>query len=305
MKKEINDIQLMSVEARAEQKKKEVSCLPLSIIFLICLGIGIYYWFVDEVIFDYYSILPFWGFVCFTAIGIVLDIIISWIYSIYWSDYNKIIEEANKEIEKIIKYGNCNEGTLFRLKKNFIERKIGKEDLTDEEFYWHSSKYCWGCGKRHTVPGQPYTVHRKRTVTWKEKGCWYTKTYHASGTICLCPSCYARLRTSDRISDNNDDIRSKIMIGLYVIIVIGVFLYVFITQINGNGTPMSGLGYGLLSAFLALGFSRWLGQIILMPLAAIIAIPFTKKNGDVSTKWTFEAIPEIRRFMKRDLPRKR
>ena len=302
MKKEVEDILLMSIESRAKQEPKELSCLILSIMFLTGPALGLYYWFVEDIIFSYDNVTPLWGFCSFSAIGIVLSIIINYIYAEHWSDYNNIIKDANNEIENIIKTGQGDAETLLRLKKELIERKIGKTDLTDEEFHWHSSRYCWGCGEMHIVPGLPYTVHRERTESWKEGAYRYSKTFHCSSDICLCPSCYSRLKNSDQISRNNDNVRSKIMIGLYIIVAICGFFTGLTPQITESEDILSGIGMGLLGAFFGFGLAASLGQIILIPLAAIIAIPFTKENKNTSIKWTFDAIPEIRRFMKKDLP---
>lgn len=294
----------LPLEDRAAQTPKSASCGVLSIAFLAGFLPGLYYWFIDEIVFSYRSVSPFWGFAILTCIGIAIACLISYAFNSYWKEFNEEIKNANKEILELIKSGNCNEDDLFRLKKDYIERKIGKEILTQEEFEWHSDHFCWGCGKEHTLEPKPYVVRKERTESWKEGAYRYTKTFHESAMILICPDCYARLSKTDRINAKNGDITSKINYALIAIVVIAVFVMVFAEEANSpNGSVGAGLGYGLFGAFLAFGLSLSLGQIILLPLSGLLALPFMNlKDGDSKTKWNFDEIPKIKRFMTKNLP---
>ena len=140
--KETDVLKLLPVEDRAKMEKKEIPTRITLSVISIGLGVGLFYWFGKDFIFDYRTIYPFWGFVIFLLIGILVALIISWLYSFYWKNYNNLIKEANDEIESLIKKGEGSPEELHRLKKELIERKIGEETLTKEEFLWHSSQYC-------------------------------------------------------------------------------------------------------------------------------------------------------------------
>ena len=135
--------------------------------------------------------------------GIIIDVVISLIYSQYWSEYNNFIKEANDEIAELIKKGEGSPEELFRLKKELIERKIGNEILSHEEFLWHTNNYCWGGGKRHTKPIMRYTVHKERTESWKEGAFRYTKRFSRTGYINICPDCYSRLINGEKQDNKN------------------------------------------------------------------------------------------------------
>lgn len=303
-KLELDRLKSLSLEERAKQKEVSLSCSVMTIIFLCGFIPGLYYWFGDSFIFDYYTVSPFWGFVIFTIVGIIVDIVVSYCFSSYWEEYNALIKQANKDIYEKIKSGEGSEEDLFRMKKDYIERKIGKELLTKDEFEWHSNHFCWGCGKAHTSEPKPYVVTKERTESWKEGAMRYTKTFRESGMILICPECHARLTKSDRISAKNGDVAGKVMIGLYAIIIIGVFLSVCISEFSSNDpSAFAAIGGGLFAAFICFGLASSIGQIILLPLASLIALPFMNlKDGDSKTKWSFDEIPQIRKFMNKDLP---
>lgn len=282
--KELELIRLLSLEDRAKEKEKSVSFSFLSIIFLLFLGLGLYYWLEQEFIFNYYDVTPFWGFVIFTLLGIILNIIIGKIYSLYWSEYNNVIKDANNEINNIIRNSNGDSSELVRLKKDYIERKIGKNPLTKEEFDWHSSNYCWGCGKHHTSKPVIYPVHRERTERWKDGMYRYSKTFHISSSIQLCPECYNRLNSANKQNEKN----SPYQIGIAVIL--------GIASIYGSYQLWGEDGAWICVAVIIFG-----GYWVLFILAFLISSLFLK-SSDSSTKWSLDEIPEIRTFLDKKLP---
>ena len=282
--KESEVIKLLPVEDRAKMEKKEVPTgIPLAI-FLIGLSFGLYYWFCDSIIFRYETVSPFWGFVIFLFGGIAVDIIISWIYSLFWKDYNNLIKDANQEIEELIKKGEGSPEELYRLKRELIGRKIGNETLSQEDFLWHTSIFCWGCGRKHTQPTKSYKVYRERTERWKEGAFRYSKTFSKTSYINICPECYSRLMNAEELSKK----KSPWIIVTAIILGIGIC--------TGSYFLWGGTGLGVSFAILFFG-----GIYILSILAALILYPFLK-HGDSSTKWSFDEIPEIKYFLNRDLP---
>lgn len=97
-KLELDRLNSMPLEERAKQEEVSLSCSVMTIIFLCGLIPGLYYWFGDSFIFDYYTVSPFWGFVIFTIVGIIVDIVVSYCFSSYWEGYNQLIKQANKDI---------------------------------------------------------------------------------------------------------------------------------------------------------------------------------------------------------------
>ena len=174
---------------------------------------------------------------------------------------------------------------LHRLKKELIERKIGKETLTKDDFLWHTSQYCWGCGKRHTQPPKRHVVHKERTESWKEGAFRYSKTFSRDGYIDICPDCYSRLANAKKQDKKNTPwiILATIILGIGV--VIGA------DCLWGS----DGLWISILVILLVGGWG------ILAGLAYLILYPFLKRS-DASTKWSFDEIPEIRQFMNQNLP---
>lgn len=286
--KEIELLRSLSLEDRAKMPEKEPSCMVMLIIFLCGLIPGLYYWFGEEFIFDYLSVSPFWGFAIFTAAAIILLIAVNLVYMSVWKEYNEEIKQANKDILAKIKKGEGTEQDLFRMKKEYIERKIGKEPLSQEEFEWHTKRYCWGCGKQHAVCPKLYTITKERTESWKEGAFRYSKTFKQSGSIYLCPQCYSRLVKAKEISDKNSHVALIVDIIITVIIIAGAFI---VSSIGWNIEP-----------FLVLVIAPTVGQIILIPLSFLLAYPFADHKGDFQTKWNLDEIPSIRRFMNMKLP---
>lgn len=300
---EIELLNMLPLEERAKESEKTLPCGLSALVFVIGLSLGLYYWFFDEIGFSYYDISPFWGFAIYTLSSVCLLFAIAWLYSSYWSEYNKSISAACDQIEEIIKSGSCDPVTLKRLKTDSIERKIAKKCLTQEEFDWHSSIYCWGCGKEHTRKTIPYKVYRERTESWKEGAYRYSKTFQKTAYIDLCPDCYNRLTKSDRISFSNGALTDKIFWTLVFILSIGYPILAIIGFFEDTGDSLlESIGYGLLGGFLIFGLASSLGRIVLFPIAMLIALPFAKKGADSKTKWSFDDIPSIREFYNRKLP---
>ena len=300
----IDKLKSLPLEERAKSHEASPSCSVVLIIFLCGLVPGLYYWFGESFIFDYDSVSPFWGFVLFTIAGIVILYIVGCCFDKYWEDYNKVIKSANQEIKEKIERGEGSPEEIFRLKKEYIEKKIGKEVLTTEEFEWHSEHFCWGCGKEQKSEPKPYVVTKERTESWKEGAYRYSKTFNKSAVILLCPECHARLTKSDRISAKNGNIAVKFLIGLYIVVAIGAFLYVCIPELQRDDPSyLSAFGEGLFAALVGIALSASLGRIIMVPLAALLASPFMNfKESNNETKWSFDEIPQIKIFMNRNLP---
>ncbi len=283
--KETEVLKLLPIEDRAKMEKKEIPTRITLSVISIGLGVGLFYWFGKDFIFNYRTIYPFWGFVIFLLTGIFVALIISWLYSFYWKNYNNLIKEANDEIESLIKKGEGSPEELHRLKKELIERKIGEETLTKEEFLWHSSQYCWGCGKSHTQPPKRYTVQKERTESWKEGAVRYSKTFSKTSYIDICPECFSRLANAKKQDKKNTPwiILATIILGIGVVIGAdclwgsdGLWISILVLLLLGGWAILAGLSYLILYPFL--------------------------KRGDASTKWSFDEIPEIRRFMNQKLP---
>ena len=299
---EINRLKNLPLEERAKEQEVSMSCSVDFIIFLCGFIPGLYYWFGHSFILDYETVSPFCGFVIFTIVGVIVDFVVGHCFSSYWEGYNKVIKDANEEIQEKIKKGDGSMNDLFRLKKDYIERKIGKKTLTEEEFEWHSRHFCWGCGREQKLDPKPYIVTKERIESWRKGSIKYMKTFETSGTILICPACHARLTMSNRISAENNNIVEKINKILCTIVAIGVFLFVCVPKLNSeNPEYIIALGASLFLAFVSAVF----GQIILFPLARLVALPFMNKNGNAKTKWSFDEIPKIRKFMEMDLPHTR
>lgn len=287
------------MEEQAKQQEKNLSCTVILIVLLSGFLSGLYYWFINPFIFNYSSISPFLGFIIFSLLGVLLLIIIGLCFSNYWKEYNQIIQNSNKDIKTQLQNFDCSSGDLFRIKKDYIERKIGREPLTKEEFEWHSKHFCWGCGREQKVEPISYTVTKDRIVSWKKGAFRHTQTFKGTGKILICPECYTRLTKADHVVANNNLIRKRILIGIYAIITISVFFYACYTELNNNDYSIfRTIIEGTLIAFVCLCMALSLGKIILIPLANLLALPFINtKDCNTKTKWNFDEIPQIRKFM--------
>ena len=300
---ELARLQALSLEEKAAEQKKSISCLIPLCIGLVGFASGLVYWFGTDYIFSYRSIGPFWGFVLLTMIGLVIAGVVSLIYYQYWIEFNKTIKSAREEILNIIKSGQASEEDLERYKKIYIESKIGEEPLTEEEFEWHSTHFCWGCGEEQRDIPKPYIVTRERTETWTEGSFKYSKTFNHQATILLCPKCYTRLVSSDKVANKESKSVGIVFFVLIALIVITTFTIVYFNKINSRGYNGGAIGDGLLGALISFGVSMSLGKIFIWPLAVLINLPFSKyKDMDTSTKWNFDEIPSVRHFLDRDLP---
>lgn len=302
-KQELARLQSLPLEEQAAEQKKSISCLIPLCIGLAGLVSGLVYWFGTDYIFSYRSVGPFWGCVLLTIIGSAIAGVVSLIYNQYWKEFNEIIKNAREGILNIIKSGQASEEDLERYKKIYIESKIGEEPLTEDEFEWHSTHFCWGCGKEQLEVPVPYVVHKERTETWTEGNYKYSKTFNHQATILLCPKCHARLVSADKVATKEGKAVSIVFFALIALIVITTFTIVYFNEINSRGYNGGAFGDGILGALISFGISMSLGRIVIWPLAVLISIPFSKYNKmDTSTKWRFDEIPSVRHFLDRNLP---
>lgn len=203
-KQYLNWIQHLDIENQADQVEEITAVWKTLTILFVGLAAGLYYWFIGELIFSYEQIKPFWGFVIYILITLILTWISSLIGNAYWKEYNKIIIRAREEIDLIIKEGNGSEEDIERMKTHKIERilnNIVNKKLTIEEYEWHTSRYCWGCGKRHTSTPVTFSYQKTRNVSWKEGAVRYSKTFRRFATIKVCPECRKRFRPQTAHSD--------------------------------------------------------------------------------------------------------
>lgn len=277
-------IKLLPIEDRAKMEEKEVPSVVILSILAIGICLGFYYWFGDEFIFEYRTIAPFGGFVIFVFGGFIVDIIIVRIFSHYWREYNNLIKEANDEISSLIEKNDGSPEELYRMKRELIERKIGKETLSQEDFLWHTGNYCWGCGMKHTQPPKSYTVHKERKETWRDGVFRYSKTFSKTSNINICPECYSRLMNAKKTDNKN----TPLIIITSIILGIGICTGSY--HLWGEN--------GLIISIISIIFG---GIYILGLIASLLLYPF-QKHGDSSTKWSFDEIPEIRKFLNQDLP---
>lgn len=300
---EIDRLASLSLEERASAPKKEIPYLIPLIIFVVGFVSGLVYWFGVDFLFSYRSVGPFWGFALLTLIGIALAIIVDKIYDFYWRHFNKLITAAREEILRIINSGEASEEDLERYKKIYIETKIGEKPLTEEEFEWHSTRFCWGCGGEQIDVPVPYVVHKERTETWTEGNFKYSKTFNHKATILLCPKCYDRLVNSKIVADKESVGVNIVFWVLLVLVNVVVFTIMYINEFNRTGDVGDAIGNGFLGLLISFGVALSLSKIILWPLSVLITLPFSKyKNMDTSKKWDFDNIPSIRHFLDRDLP---
>lgn len=302
---EIDKLKSLPLEVRAKQSEISLSCTASTIVFLCGLIPGLFYCFGGEFLFKYSTIGPIGGLLLFILMGIILLILVNYLYSSYWESYNQEIRDANMSIEKIIKENGENPtGEITRLKKELIERKIENTILSDEEFAWHTKRYCWGCGKEHLLPTKQYRVKRERVETWKEGVYNYRKTFYESANIEICPECYMRLTTNDKIKKQNEDVREPIRLVLCVITAIVACTIAIISIYDDRkGNMWESILSGLLALILSFSAAMTFGQIIIYPLAHLISLPFTQHKGlDKKTRWDFDNIPQIKKFLTKKLP---
>lgn len=306
---DINDIK--AIEDISKKEKKSMPFAAFFILFVTPISLGIYYWLVDEIIFSYESVRPFSGFFIFSILACILSGIFYYIYQQYWNTYNTKIDDSNKIIENII---NSDEGEKYlgkyfnKLKEEYIERKINNGELTEKEFIWHSNYICWCCGNKQKEEKINYTYTRERTVSWKDRGIRYSKTYTKTAIIPLCPKCYHSIIDNDNKAEKDKKIIKKVDIILSAIIIISIITYeIFYKKYFSNYYYYSNTSIiediitAILGLILLTGLCCSLGQIILYPLSYLISYPFlTAKNQ--TTKWNFDNIPRIKFFLKQKLP---
>lgn len=296
----MNSLDIASLEAKAKENKKSISCEATLIFFLPCLGLGIYYWFVNDIVFNYDIVSPFSGFFLFFTFGSTLTILVSYMYSQYWKSYNSEIDKANKEISKLLKSGILSDDDFFRLKKDYIERRIknGKK-LGPEEFDWHTSHVCWCCGKAYSDKGASYIYEKSRTVSWKDGAIRKSRTYKKTARIQICTDCYVKLTKRDSQNKKNGNL--IMIVDTVIMIILSIcFIIYFYTEMEVDVESAIGMTFICIAA---LGLIWSIGQIIVYPLACLISYPFAEKSAEaIVPKWNFDNIPEIKKFLEMKLP---
>ena len=300
----MKSLDITLLEKKAKEEKKTISCLLMSMLFFPPLGLGLYYWFVNDIILNYDVVSPFSGFFIFFIIGLTLTVLASFLYSQHWKSYNLEIDKANEYIVTLLQSGILSNDDFFRLKKDYIERKIKKDDLTAEEFEWHTNHICWCCGEVYKDKKFNYTYVKSRTVRWKEGGLKKSRTYKKSAVIPICFDCYNKLAAEKRQNVRNGDLLLKVDIVISAIITIGLGSYYIYTDVlYSYDSVLSGIGMSLFYLLAIGGVCATLGQILIYPIVALVAYPFLEKDAKtVNPKWSFDNIPEIRKFLKMNLP---
>ena len=277
--KEISHLKSLSLEDRAQMPKKvgvPDSIIACTFIFIL-IGIltGLYYWFINDIIFTYDSVSPFWGFVLFLLIGFLMCIlcssILAYIDNAVWKNYNSIIYSANKGLISNIRdgYGTDKQFDIFlsscrerktvpstyirsimtddiftpqqqeQLRIAYIESMIGSDDIRQADFEWHTERVCWGCGNDHRVPPKAFKVTDVKTQTWREGVYRHTQDFGTSTEVLLCPDCYERLSNVKEDEGDFANIMEKIYTIIGYVITIGLFvlsiIFMIVDIITGKG----------------------------------------------------------------------
>ena len=235
----------------------------------------------DDIIFDYNTVSPFSGFFIFLLIAILLTSIASLLVKIVWKEHNTEVDKANETILSLINSQDLSPNDLFRLKKDYIERKLKKDGITQDEFIWHSEQICWGCGNFHGDKKYNYCHKATKTKTWKEGAIRYSKTLEKTAYIPLCPNCYNTAMT-EKIADEKNKPH---------IIMIDIILSIITTILCAYYSK--NVGDGIILGLMICTF----GQIILFPISYLLSTPFIKKTKHFRPKWDFDKIPSIKRFL--------
>ena len=294
MKKE----ELLQLEAQAHMQPKSLSCLVASVLFLPPFSLGVYYWFRGEILFNYEVVSPFSGFFIFCSFAILITYLASFMVKRKWKDYNAKIDVAKQEIVRLIDSEELAPEDLFRLKRCYIEERIRRDEITRDEFSWHSNRICWGCGKLHTEEKCDYRYVRTRNVSWKKGAVRYSATKEQVADIKLCPTCYKTAVEADRsIKHDVENLKKiKFIVSVIIFIVVVVAAIVDGAKIIDCLTLMLGL-------ILALCFP--LTQLLISLAIALIDLMigglFKKNNTKAfSPVYNFDRIPVIRSFLNRD-----
>lgn len=272
---------LSYIEQKAKQEKKGLSCLAIIILFILPFSIGIYYWFVDDIILDYNTVSPFSGFFIFLLIAISLTSIASFIVKTVWKEYNAEIDNANETISSLINSEDLSPNDLFRLKKDYIERKLEKDGITQDEYIWHSSQICWGCGNFHGDKKYSYCHRAIKTKSWKDRGIRYTKTLEKTEYVPLCPTCF-NTAMAEKIAYEKE--RPYIITIDIILSIITIILCAYYTKNVGDGILL-----GLMICVF--------GQVVIYLISCLLFSPFRKKTKHFRPKWNFDKIPSIKRFL--------
>ncbi len=171
-KEQIEYLKRLPIKERAKKHEKAASCVISCVLVLAALILGIYDSFVSPIIFDESFGIPLLKIIILLAIAIAIAWPIYYFYERYWHEYNKLVQEARKNVykqEEILREHNQN-----ILEKEYIEKHM--EEISYKQFAWHSARYCWGCGEEHKHMPRSYNYVKERTHTWKSGMVRKTKT---------------------------------------------------------------------------------------------------------------------------------
>ena len=273
---------LSYLEYKAKEEKRDFSGFVYLIMLITPLSMGIYYWFIDELLFSYDTVGPFSGFFLFFIIAILLTTFTHYLGKAIYKSHNAEIDKANETILNLINSQTLQPNDLFRLKKDYIERRINKGEITNEEFKWHSGQICWGCGNFHEEKKYNYCYRVTKTRTYKKGAIRYSQTLEKTAHIPLCESCYKAVCMENKSYEKNKPF----------IIIIDVILSILTTLLCAY------LFEHALDGILAgIAICGTFGQLILIPIAYIISIPFIDNKRYFKPKWNFNLIPTIKKFL--------
>lgn len=291
IKEQIESLKALDLEARAKTPRKECPSIILLLIAGCGLVLGLLYWFYDEIIFSYYSISPFWGFIIYLLLGLVLSGICAFIYLVFWDEYNTIIDQAEIEYRRQLEKEINDSEELYNKRIEWIENHIGTDYLTQKLYEWHTKEICWGCGKKHTTTPIPWHVHEEKIKTSKKDALTReVKRYYDTAVVYLCPECYERISKAE---EWNRKVMGVLRTILYYGPPIGVFIYCIIESILAS--EWIGIPLGLLFAVLTFGLLVTVGHFVLLIIAGILALPFLD-NKEFNNKWNFRDIPDLRKI---------
>lgn len=139
-----------------------------------------------------------------------------------------------------------------------------------------------------------FNYSKTKMESWRKDAFRYHQNYKTTASLLLCPECNLRLLKASKISQDNDVLLGVIDV---VLCIIAGFVFAAI-DIPKNSTDVSNFIGLFADLVIGAGVAGTIGQILIYPLAKVISKPFEKKNKDSWTKWSFDDIPQIRKFLK-------
>ena len=281
-----------------ERPYKGIGCYTMSFIIILGLCIGLYYWFVNDIIFDYHTISPFVGFLILTLSGVILSLILLGISSYVYRDYNKEIDDVKEKLELIIKNNEGSKEELFFMKKILIEYKLRNGQCTRPDYTWYSYYFCVGCGRKKQSPTEyfpnyKYTV--KKAETWRKGPMRYDQTFTKTLNIPVCKDCYEKLKYYDKVTKYNNRIVNIVKFFIYLLFA----MYLVIFEFNDE-TILWTIIYTILSTLLFVGIVNGTPVWLLMEIVSYgISKPFLRKN-EFKPFIDFDKIPYIKEFYDKD-----